>query len=471
MRPEELLATVLPLVLSDHLRPLIVIILSIVWLFKKHNAYASTSRQLLSFFGKHVVLRGRIVHKNFDTVSHMSCEMKAVLFYLSENICELKGVKNIETLVIGHIDRYDIKTENRDNELLAPVQSAWVRVGDRGIKACVSTETKRGSDRRDMDAETLVVVTLKAGRGGYSDLVAFIDSCVKAYERYKVRDCERQNIFIFRGYVEGKVSFDRVPFSSRKTFDNMVFVNKEELVRRIVEFESAEGRARSDRIGKQHALGMVFRGPPGCGKTSCIKAVANLTGRHVIIIRMDAILTRNVDECTEVIKAIMISPKIGDAEVPVERRLYVFEEADTWQDLLSRPPQQQQQPAPAGPATKPRKGGGPQSMQHVLGALLELMDGIVEMPGRMCIMTTNHPDRLDAALLRPGRFGDVDIEFLPYTRDEVAEMYRVWFGRDLPSEVYADLRDGALTQADLGQIFECADHDDLLRRLRAACVL
>lgn len=35
--------------------------------------------------------------------------------------------------------------------------------------------------------------------------------------------------------------------------------------------------------------------------------------------------------------------------------------------------------------------------------LLNVLDGVVDSPGRIVIMTTNHPDALDAALIRPGR--------------------------------------------------------------------
>ena len=32
-----------------------------------------------------------------------------------------------------------------------------------------------------------------------------------------------------------------------------------------------------------------------------------------------------------------------------------------------------------------------------------MLDGVVDSPGRIVIMSTNFPDALDAALIRPGR--------------------------------------------------------------------
>ena len=39
-----------------------------------------------------------------------------------------------------------------------------------------------------------------------------------------------------------------------------------------------------------------------------------------------------------------------------------------------------------------------------LADVLNILDGILECPGRIVIMTTNHPDKLDPALIRPGRW-------------------------------------------------------------------
>merc|ERR1719498_409583 len=38
-----------------------------------------------------------------------------------------------------------------------------------------------------------------------------------------------------------------------------------------------------------------------------------------------------------------------------------------------------------------------------LAGLLEVLDGVVDAPGRIVVMTTNHPEKLDPALIRPGR--------------------------------------------------------------------
>lgn len=51
-----------------------------------------------------------------------------------------------------------------------------------------------------------------------------------------------------------------------------------------------------------------------------------------------------------------------------------------------------------------------------LAGLLNVLDGVVDTPNRIIIMTTNHPEKLDPALIRPGRInkkvrnGEMNIE-------------------------------------------------------------
>ena len=63
-----------------------------------------------------------------------------------------------------------------------------------------------------------------------------------------------------------------------------------------------------------------------------------------------------------------------------------------------------------------------------LSGLLNVLDGVVDTPGRVVVMTTNHPEKLDPALIRPGRInkrihlGFVDAETLL----QMAKHYATW---------------------------------------------
>jgi hypothetical protein len=57
-----------------------------------------------------------------------------------------------------------------------------------------------------------------------------------------------------------------------------------------------------------------------------------------------------------------------------------------------------------------------------LSYLLNLLDGVLETPGRIIIMTTNYPEHLDKALIRPGRV-DMSICFKRCTAETLRKMF------------------------------------------------
>jgi SpoVK/Ycf46/Vps4 family AAA+-type ATPase len=65
-----------------------------------------------------------------------------------------------------------------------------------------------------------------------------------------------------------------------------------------------------------------------------------------------------------------------------------------------------------------------------LDDILNLWDGIRENTGRIMIITTNHYDRLDPALIRPGRI-DMALNLGNATRSTIAEMYLHYYGTEI----------------------------------------
>jgi len=103
-----------------------------------------------------------------------------------------------------------------------------------------------------------------------------------------------------------------------------------------------------------------------------------------------------------------------------------------------------------------------------LSGILNALDGVVDSPNRILIMTTNHPEKLDPALIRPGR---VDKKFLLtyMTGVQSSLMVAHYFQRTLGDELrerIVDLVDGLggranleITPARLEQL--CAEHDEV----------
>jgi ATP-dependent 26S proteasome regulatory subunit len=45
-----------------------------------------------------------------------------------------------------------------------------------------------------------------------------------------------------------------------------------------------------------------------------------------------------------------------------------------------------------------------------LAGLLNVLDGVVDTPGRLLVLSTNHPEVLDPALIRPGRINRCEVD-------------------------------------------------------------
>jgi len=105
-----------------------------------------------------------------------------------------------------------------------------------------------------------------------------------------------------------------------------------------------------------------------------------------------------------------------------------------------------------------------------LSGLLNVLDGVVDTPERILIMTTNHPEQLDPALIRPGRI-DKKILLGYMSPTHATSMIMHYFQTEVSSEQRERLRMAVLgndakgipalnlTPAQVEQL--CAEHDEL----------
>jgi chaperone BCS1 len=100
------------------------------------------------------------------------------------------------------------------------------------------------------------------------------------------------------------------------------------------------------------------------------------------------------------------------------------------------------------------------------------LDGIVELHEGMVIMTTNHPEKLDPAVYRPGRV-DWCHEFTYATKKTILEMVKVSFKmNDEDMEKYSslDIQDNVLSPAQIQQLcFLNTDIQECISQIVQAC--
>ena len=168
-----------------------------------------------------------------------------------------------------------------------------------------------------------------------------------------------------------------VPNISWDDIGGLVDVKRE--LRELVQYP-VEHPEKYEKFGMSPSKGVLFYGPPGCGKTLLAKAVANECQANFISIKGPELLTMwfgeseaNVREVFE--KARQAAPCV-----------LFFDELDSI--AKSR-----------GSSIGDAGGAG----DRVMNQLLTEMDGMGAKKNVFIIGATNRPDIIDAALMRPGR--------------------------------------------------------------------
>lgn len=181
----------------------------------------------------------------------------------------------------------------------------------------------------------------------------------------------------------------------RKRGLDTVFVDsaiKARLVSRFKWFVGAEDWFAARGIPWK--LGVVLHGPPGTGKTSLIHALASDFGFDIKYVKS--------------LYGLGAAFKTGG-----RNDLFVIEDIDAMAAQLNR--------------DKPE--GGNQPRPSPMHEILNSMDGMQTPDGLKFIVTTNYLDRLDPAIVRPGRIDEV-IEIGPLPLECARAMFRAFYGRD-----------------------------------------
>lgn len=178
-----------------------------------------------------------------------------------------------------------------------------------------------------------------------------------------------------------------------------------------------ESRDWYDNFGVPWRRGFLLYGEPGNGKTSIIESVAGILGKNIYYTS----LNKDVDD-----------EDLQDAFSRVPNgEIIVIEEIDTVFD----------------------KRKESEDTAVTFGGFLNSLDGLVAKDGQIVFMTTNHKEKLDPALIRPGR-ADRHFYIGNATKEQAKKMFLRFFpGEEEKAEEFISyIKDGEKNMASIQEI-------------------
>lgn len=151
--------------------------------------------------------------------------------------------------------------------------------------------------------------------------------------------------------------------------------------------------------GLSYQTGILLYGPPGCGKTSLVKAVASMLNREIYVL--------SASRLSYIENAMSNLPK---------NSILLIEDIDTESVTINR----------FTTSGSDKSNTEDQFSFANLSDILNSIDGIVSSHGRILIATTNHESKLDKALTREGRF-DLKIELKHADNSVVKQFFNNYY--------------------------------------------
>jgi chaperone BCS1 len=85
------------------------------------------------------------------------------------------------------------------------------------------------------------------------------------------------------------------------------------------------------------------------------------------------------------------------------------------------------------------------------------LDGLDENQGRILIITSNYYDKIDKALIRPGRI-DLHVEMKNASINTIKEMYAHYYDSKIPAKYLSKIRDEIVSPAELVNFYRTSDN-------------
>jgi len=254
-------------------------------------------------------------------------------------------------------------------------------------------------------------------------LEEFCKFCASEYKYYLTGKVWTQQI-----YTNKNKEWINTPSNNYRTLDTIILKNN---IKNIIKedmqlFLNSEEWYQHRDI--PYTRGYLFHGHPGTGKTSMIKGLSLFGKRHIHYLMLNEV--KNDTELIELVKSINYKETILVIEdIDAMINIVKSRESDnkTYQEYMDEKEKNKKMSVDEWEKIERQKQ---KKSTITLSGLLNVIDGLFTCHGRILIMSTNHPEILDSALIRPGR---IDCKFLFDNCDseQIGKLYEMFFNQEL----------------------------------------
>lgn len=296
---------------------------------------------------------------------------------------------------VRHLDLDTTLRTERISMIPAPGKH-WFWFGGRPFEVWFS-RTENTRERTGRRMESLTFRTFGRDRARLQEFVEDVVRC------HKKREGVQSYLYM---YNDG---WDYVAGYAPRVLDSVLLEpgEKELLLQDVSQFRKA--KQRYARLGVPYHRGYLFYGPPGTGKTSLVSALAAHFGLSIYTVNLSEFNDRGL------MKAVNDVPR---------NSVLLFEDIDCMRGSQSRGGHD----STGGKIeiATGTKENAPAQSGITLSGLLNVLDGFHAPTGVLFVMTTNHVEKLDPALLRPGRI-DYKLYLGKASDHQKMELYRRFF--------------------------------------------
>ena len=375
---------------------------------------------------------------------------KAVFWYLTND----SDIDYLHEPYLQYVFDKKVTIENRDkiikdlsiHKILTKEKTKTIQYKNHEIKYSLSTELITVYTDKDRKRENYKVqLSTYVDEIEKNDVLEdFSQHCLTEYINNLTSSIWEQRLY---NNVNGE--WKATPSNNTRKLDTIILKNslKDDIKTDLQLFLNSEEWYKERDI--PYTRGYMFYGHPGTGKTSMIKGISLYAKRHI-----HSLVLSDVSSDTELmnlLKSINYKETVLVIE-DIDATLSVVKSRDDKSKSDKKIKDNKDEESDSESNNKPKQNENNSKSSLTLSGLLNAIDGVFTCNGRILIMTTNHPEVLDSALIRPGRI-DSKYLFDNCDKKQIKELYEMFFSNECDMEQLNNIKNNNYSPAHITSVF------------------